>query len=481
MDHQNDTTDGAVDGEARRYNELSLSADRPRENSEERAGNGATQRRLHVRQSADDQLQIPYPTIEEENEEDEEVVEAEGVEEPVFQRPNDQVQPHSASMDDIIQDSRVQNVAEQDPFTDHGGTLARPNPSLDDLQRTLHASRTAEVSDAAEVPLPLSEAASVISTHGSAEASFPVGRSLENLELRPEDIPLPSRKHNPPSGFMRWMVAGTAQNKSRSKGKTKRNAAPVPPPPPSIDEEVENYRKNINLLAKHLAYFENVSSVTARHVWSSHIVFYDRFENEPDQAPKRHEPWPSRASEPSYSEFKRTLRTVEDNCVMRIVLVEDLNPSLVDFLGATFDIPPHVFEEHLDRSGYRNNVEGYKKAPEWNPRSSAQGYSSVTWYRPVLPLVPMNPRVRAKLLRNEKPQVRCPLEDCEEHKIPLGTAGNIWRHFVELCPEPGEYHKGSATEYPVGWEERATVWSRDFDGCKFGKYHSYGSYRYEKY
>ncbi|KAL5432123.1 hypothetical protein PMIN06_012106 [Paraphaeosphaeria minitans] len=50
------------------------------------------------------------------------------------------------------------------------------------------------------------------------------------------------------------------------------------------------------------------------------------------------------------------------------------------------------------------------------------------------------------------------------------TTKNVWRHYVELCPEPdGVAIDSNATygKYPVGWEERATVWSHHFDGCKF--------------
>ncbi|KAF2714789.1 hypothetical protein K504DRAFT_10796 [Pleomassaria siparia CBS 279.74] len=155
------------------------------------------------------------------------------------------------------------------------------------------------------------------------------------------------------------------------------------------------------------------------------------------------------------------------DCVQRTILIEDLTPSLIDLLGATFMIPPHVFEEHLDRSGYRMVPEDRDIPVTWHARSSTQGYSSITWYRPVLPLIPINPRFRNRLISNRIPTVRCFFRDCGRHDLRLRTLGNIWRRPLDICPEPGIHYKNSSTEYPVAWEERVTMWTQDFDGCKF--------------
>lgn len=159
---------------------------------------------------------------------------------------------------------------------------------------------------------------------------------------------------------------------------------------------------------------------------------------------------------------------VSDDCLQRLILVEDLTPSLIDLLGATFQIPPHVFEQHLDRSGYSKESKESNSTVAWHTRSTAQGYSSVTWYRPVLPLMPITSKMREKLLSGRRVRVRCPIEHCREHDVWLGTAANIWRHQLDLSPDPGVYHKASQTDYPVGWEERATTWTRDIEGCRFG-------------
>jgi hypothetical protein len=345
----------------------------------------------------------------------------------------------------------------------------RPNrTSLDDLQKWSQ-SRTwkgAGPAGASRISLPPSGPSSIVSSGPSKTGQLPPGHSLEQLMLRPENIALPKpvTKKKPPeqSAFMRWVTGGPS---STSKKKSKKVLAPPPPP---VAPEVLAYRDNVNQLASHFSNFRNIADARTRHGWSPRIVFYDRVESAQSQVPRRHEPWKSRAFAPPYQEFYSTLRKVSDDCVQRMILVEDLTPSLIDLLGATFQIPPHVFEEHLDRSGYRTVLENRDNAAAWYPRSSAQGYSSITWYRPVLPLIPITSRFRAKLITNRKPTVRCIFDGCGHHNIRLGTLANIWRRHLELCPEPGVYHKDSQTEYPVGWEERATIWTRDFDGCKFG-------------
>jgi hypothetical protein len=306
---------------------------------------------------------------------------------------------------------RERNVLRQDASILDDRSLMDPNSSLDDLQRASQRWRDITTTEAAQVPLPSSEASSVLSADGAAEAPLASGPSLEDLELRPENIASPSRKKVNP--FISW-IGGPAA--TRPKKKTKKKQAASTAPPPAVGE-LENYRDNVERLASHFACFDNVASTETRHARCSRIVLYDRLETERHLPPRRSEPWPDQASAPSYLQFRSISRTVADACEQRVVLVEDLSPSLVDLLGATFDIPPHVFEEHLD-SGYKSMNESHKGASAWNICSSAQGYSSMTWYRPVLPLVPLTSRLRTELIKNQSLQVRCPLEGCARHNIP---------------------------------------------------------------
>lgn len=257
----------------------------------------------------------------------------------------------------------------------------------------------------------------------------------------------------------------------RAQRKSKKPNIPTPlrPPSPQIPLEIEAYRDNVNQLARIFSHFRNVAVQETRHVWGARIVIHDRLNVAQTQVTKRKELWKDYITAPPYLQFSTVLKKVPTNCSQRIIFVEDLNPSLIDYLGATFQIPPHVFEEHLAGSGYSKRVENNDRAATWQARSSAHGFSSITWYRPALALVPLTSRFRARLVADLRPSVRCPFDACNQHhNVPLETSANIWRGHLGLCPEPGVYFRGSETEYPVGWEERATVWTRDIGHCKFG-------------
>lgn len=246
---------------------------------------------------------------------------------------------------------------------------------------------------------------------------------------------------------------------------------PHPQQPSKTALETDDYRQSVHELASHFPTFKNIAATKTRYQWSSRIVFYDHFQGAQDQDPSRHEPWENSVYQPLYGDFRDKLRTVPEKCIQRLVLIEDHTPALIDLLGATFQIPPHVFEEHLERSDYTGVWERHDDATQWHTHPSAHGYSSVTWYCPVLSLVPLTSKFQAKPIGDGAlPQVRCPIEGCEPHNLWLDTLANTWRHQLDLCTEPGVYYKNSQTKYPVGWEERATIWTRELCGCKFGTY-----------
>lgn len=351
----------------------------------------------------------------------------------------------------------------------------RAQISADLLQKATRSHYGEDPDDAINIPLPESIASSRSSGGNFGHSALPLEPSRQRLELRPEDVPLPSRKAKikKKSASLAWAQGDSRPSKSKKKEATRSGHAKGPP----IDTDLKNYRKNINRLAKHFPNFQNVAATDGdtRFEWKSRIVIHDRTSADGAYTTSRQEPFVGRSAAPAFSDFKEKLLRITDDCVQRVVLVEDLSPKLVDLLGATFDIAPHVFEEHLGFSGYRRrDVDTDTKKNTWNTRSNALGYSSVAsvkWYRPVLPLIPIDQRFRRSLIRDQRPQVNCPQANCpydEEHTLPLSATANIWRHFLELCPEPGTYHRGSRTEYPVGWEERVTIWKQNLDGCEFG-------------
>jgi hypothetical protein len=237
-----------------------------------------------------------------------------------------------------------------------------------------------------------------------------------------------------------------------------------------VGSEAEIYRTNLTKWATHFPNLDNVNTGLTRHAWSSRIVYFDTTELQQSGAALPQEPWPGLLFPPAYEEFHRTLRHVPSNCLQRLILVEDLNPSLIDFLGAAFHIPPHVFEEHLDGSGYTITREQRDNPTRWQKHFFAQGSSSITWFRPVVPLLPIDPLLRENILRDQNPEVRCIFDDCQRQHFPrVRTTANIWRRNLALCPHPGGVQKDSEAQYPVAWEQRVTIWTREFDDCEYGK------------
>jgi hypothetical protein len=334
--------------------------------------------------------------------------------------------------------------------------------SLDAL--TQWASPGALQAEASQVSLPPSTTSSKLSLDNSKARTLPPGHSLEQLVLHPEDFALPktTTKRNP-ADQRRFMRGAAGEPSTKKKKKKKKDQPPMA-------KEVLAYRSNVKQLDAHFPNFHNIAVTTARHdwtpwsEWSPRIVIYDRIQSSLAQATKRQEPWKGRTSTPFYGEFSSTLRNVPDDCIQRIILVEDLTPLVIDLLGATFQIPPHVFEEHLDRSGYRPGGETNNRAAAWHTRSSAQGYSSVTWYRPVRPIIRTS-GYRSRLVNNQTLNLPCPYEGCRNHRLNLSTLANIWRRNLRLCPDPRD--RQTEEDYPVGWEERATIWSRELEDCKF--------------
>lgn len=234
--------------------------------------------------------------------------------------------------------------------------------------------------------------------------------------------------------------------------------------------EAEVYRSNVTKLAAQFSHLHNVSTdqTKTRHGWSSRIMFYDVLDSLQHEAIRLQEPWSGAKVQPDYQEFRNVLKEVSSDCIQRVILVEDISPSLIDYLGAAFDIPPHVFEEHLDGSGYAGDLSQRSGAARWQNHFPDQGSSSVTWFRPVIPLLPITPELRDDLLQNRRPSIRCVASNCkEQHHIRVQTTTNIWRRNMALCPYPGVYNKHSETDYPVGWEERMTTCVREFGDCKY--------------
>ncbi|KAH7381340.1 hypothetical protein DE146DRAFT_670279 [Phaeosphaeria sp. MPI-PUGE-AT-0046c] len=323
--------------------------------------------------------------------------------------------------------------------------------SLLDLQRWPIVTAGFEDLKAAQMSLPASTTSSLVTAESDSKVSSPVETHPEESKAGPQY----GRVHEEQKsrwGAIRSLMEAKARLKKINQQKKERGI-----PVPRHISEPQIYHENVSRLAEAHPNLKVVATAAVRHQWNSRILYYD-YTNQAEHVTK-HEPWSEFTDAPDFSDFHKTLRTIPENCLQRVILVEDLNPALINLLGVTFDIPPQVFEEHLKQSGY-TSLESDKDVG-WHMASSDQGYMSISWYRPVLPIIPVTPLLRKKLTSGDQPQIRR-----NRRNVHLHTTTNIWRPTLGLCPAPGVYHKGSKPEYPVGWEEKVTIWVREIEACR---------------
>jgi hypothetical protein len=302
--------------------------------------------------------------------------------------------------DDLYQETWTQeDAAEENVRAMSSEQAARERTSLDDLEQwpqswTWHAAGLVEASGISLPSVDSSKSSSDSSTPSSARPPYtrqlpPPGRSLDDLmvldEIRPQDIPLPTTTQNPRKAdkvnpFLRWATGGPMTKPKKSK---KPQSRQIPRAPPVPAPELRAYRLNIEYLATRLKTLHNVSTKGTRHMWGSRIVFYDHLESTSGGTPLplRNEPWSAATLAPSFRHFHHVTTTIPDGCTHRLILVEDLNLSLINLLGATFHIPPHVFEEHLDQSGYTSVSKSQRSTSAWQTRSPIQGYCTYSVHK----------------------------------------------------------------------------------------------------
>jgi len=270
--------------------------------------------------------------------------------------------------------------------------------------------------------------------------------------LQPENVPLPDEAASEP----------TTQPKGHPKPQRKKpKQTPGAAPPP-----LRAYRADIDLLNERISNLPNASSKNVRHNWPIRIVYYDSFKDHP--TPVRAEPWQESDEPPPFSEFYNTLRNIRSGCVQRLILIEDVSPSLIDLLGATFQVPPYLFEHHLANSGFGMTLDDQETSINWITKALTREYTSITWYRPALPHFRLSRKVHDRLIMNQKPKVPCSDKSHSGHDIRIYTLSNILRRTLQLWPEPTITSEVSQDEYPIGWEERATIWNTFVKGCKIG-------------
>lgn len=165
------------------------------------------------------------------------------------------------------------------------------------------------------------------------------------------------------------------------------------------------------------------------------------------------------------------IRAVTPNIATRLILVEDMSPSIIESLGSALEIRPEAFEAHLRESGYeyertRGFSEDSSQSHMWRRFDSSQLYDSFTWFRPVLPTLSISDRKYKDIWADRNPRLPCLYPSCavgRDHRV--ATKRNILRNRFHLSIL---HDAATADTFPIGWEERITIWKRKIGHCRFG-------------
>lgn len=160
---------------------------------------------------------------------------------------------------------------------------------------------------------------------------------------------------------------------------------------------------------------------------------------------------------------------------LQLLVATDLSTPLMNCLGSSLGISPETFEEHLLNSGWRDGRYDDSESNTWITRNMTKDYTSLKWYRPVKRRLPSEfDRNREQLLSDEA-------EGIEKMKSTRNAAGKSTKNILKINPSTNilrrewdlsiDLRDRSSVGISV-WEERATVWTRQYETCRTGMSYS---------
>jgi hypothetical protein len=258
----------------------------------------------------------------------------------------------------VVADSTANSSPDQDP-----SAFAQVSRSLQDVQ-------SAYTGEEYRVPLPGSVTPSSVSVHDPTWSLDPLQNSAAAAEFY---IQLPQSTESAHRG-----------NKSPP--------APASSPIPDHDaagadeQDAEaSYWQRVAPLLDRLPYLKHILHTQGcRHRSAGSVKCLDHMRNGSSARTRKS----FEVKEMNSTEIRDTvqhLRSVEDAAVLlRVLIVEDLSPDLMEALGSTFELDPEFFAHHLSRSGYA--MADYDDLPphRWPTFGMPCEHLSIRWLRPML-------------------------------------------------------------------------------------------------
>ncbi|KAE9368888.1 hypothetical protein N431DRAFT_561211 [Stipitochalara longipes BDJ] len=166
----------------------------------------------------------------------------------------------------------------------------------------------------------------------------------------------------------------------------------------------------------------------------------------------------SRVGKDNISLFSEQLGNPPSDITQRLIVVEDLCPSTIEFIGTRFRISPEFFEEHLINSGYGSASYTDASARSWKTSSMKKSHVSIKWYRPAwrLPIAPYSKSDLKKLLtRGGLLNDARNISKSEVEATVCQIQPNIFRSEWDLWMDP---KTTTHMKRLCGWEESASLW-----------------------
>lgn len=144
----------------------------------------------------------------------------------------------------------------------------------------------------------------------------------------------------------------------------------------------------------------------------------------------------------------------------RLLLVDDLSDTLLSVLGNCLHITPEAFEEHLLNSGWHIHAYNDVETDLWTTRNLTKNYASMRWFRPIERRFPRpyQERLPGDLLDPSNIP-----DTWEERPSPIRRLVHSVHPLVNLLRRP--WVGGIGSDSFSAWEERATVWDTNINGC----------------
>lgn len=232
---------------------------------------------------------------------------------------------------------------------------------------------------------------------------------------------------------------------------------------PALSEYFPQLHQVVSGVGRH-----NPASVTILGYSGDNLCGIEHLSSE---ASDRRKVFPSKLKEIRESLFAKTIGP-EINT--KLVIIEDVGPSMIGLFSSIFDISPEFFAEHLYRSGYSTSKEHNPAPQTWNTSGLEKNYISMKWYRPVdrWRQEPDTAMQRKLLL-----ETAAELEGTYHVKVQsrnktvsrpvtytIETTTNIFRPECAMSTDPD----GLIAEIsPAAWEERATACKVESAGCQY--------------